>query len=63
MPEHLADEVQAVPARHGDRGAAVSKVVKPDIAELGSRPDALPGLLTADEKSVFALGGQNTRAA
>jgi hypothetical protein len=31
MPEHLADEGEAVAARYGDRGKAVRKVVKSDI--------------------------------
>jgi hypothetical protein len=63
MPEHLADEIEAVAARHGDRGEAVPKVMNADIPEPGRPPDTLPGLLDADEMSVAALGGQNVRAA
>jgi hypothetical protein len=33
MPEHLANEVEAVAARHGDRGEAVPKVMNADIIE------------------------------
>jgi hypothetical protein len=63
VPEHLADEIEAVAARHGNRGEAVPKVMNADIAEPGRTPDALPGLLNADEMSVTALGGQNVWAA
>jgi hypothetical protein len=63
VPEHLANEIKAVAARDGDRGEAVPKVMNADIVESGRPPDALPGLLDADEMSVAALGGQNVRAA
>ena len=33
MPEHLADEVEAVAARYGDRGEAVPKVMNTEIVE------------------------------
>ena len=59
MPEHLADEIEAVAARHGDRGEAVPKVMNADIIEPSRPTDVLPGLLNADEMSVAALGGQN----
>ena len=33
MPEHLADKIEAVAARHGDRGEAVLQVMNADIVE------------------------------
>src|SRR5260370_26140202 len=59
MPEHLANDIEAVAAGYGDRGEAVPKVMNADIVESGRRPDALPGLLNADEMSFAALSGQN----
>jgi hypothetical protein len=38
VPEHLADEVVAVAARHGDGGEAVPKVVNSEIVEPGGPP-------------------------
>jgi hypothetical protein len=61
MPEHLADEVEAVVARYGDRGEAVPKVMNSDIGKPGRRPKALSGLLDADEMPVAAFGGLNRR--
>jgi len=52
LPEHLADEIETISARLGDRGEAVPKVMNADILEPGSRSDALPGLLDVDEMSV-----------
>jgi len=43
MPEHLANKIEAVAARHGDRGEAVPKVMNADIVEPVHRPDVLPG--------------------
>ena len=63
MPEHLADEIEAVAARHGDRGEAVPKVMNADIIEPSRPTDVSPGLLNADKMSVAALGGQNVWAA
>ncbi len=59
MPEHLANDIEAVAAGYGDRGEAVPKVMNADIVESGRRPDALPGLLDADEMSVAAFGGKS----
>ena len=55
MPEHLANEIEAVAAGHGDRGEAVPKVMNAEIFEPGRPADALPGLLDANEMSVAAL--------
>jgi hypothetical protein len=63
MPEHLADEIQTSPARYGDRGEAVPKIMDPDIVERGACPNALPRLLNADKMSVAAFGRENIRAA
>jgi hypothetical protein len=63
MPEHLANEIEAVAAGHGDRGEAVPKVMNAEIVEPARPQDALPGLLDADEMSVPALSGQNVWAA
>ena len=63
MPKHLTNEIEAVAAGHGDRGEAVPKVMNADIREPDRPPDALPGLLNADEMSFAALSGQNVRAA
>jgi hypothetical protein len=52
MPEHLANEIEAVTTGHGDRGDAVPKVMNADIVEPGRPPDALPRLLDADEMSI-----------
>jgi hypothetical protein len=54
MPEHLADD--------GDRGEDVPKVVKLDIGKPGRPPDALPGLLNADEISVTEFAWKNVGA-
>jgi hypothetical protein len=59
MPKYLADEVEAAAAGYGDRGEAVPKVMNAGIVEPGRRPNALPGLLNADEMSFAALSGQN----
>ena len=39
MPEHLANDIEAVAAGYGDRGEAVPKVMNAEIFEPGRRPD------------------------
>jgi hypothetical protein len=38
MPEHLANEIKAVAAGHGDRGEAMPKVMNAEIFERGTPP-------------------------
>src|SRR5229473_828007 len=57
VPEHLADQVQAIAASHGDRREAMPKVMQSSIGKLRRRPDALPRVLDTDEVALFSIFG------